>query len=81
MREEWDRKRGVGERLVLFAHSLPQMLATDRVGPGRSQELRTQSVSPTWVAGTQGLEPLPTASHGAHAQGTASGLRTGIQSC
>lgn len=35
-----------------------------RTGLGQSQEPETQSGSPTWVVGTQPLEPSPAASQG-----------------
>lgn len=41
--------------------SFLQMATTTRVGPERSQKLRTQGRSPKWVAGGQELGPTPVA--------------------
>lgn len=45
-----------------------QMPTTGRAGPGRSQESRTPSGGPMWMAGTQALEPTSAAALDLHQQ-------------
>lgn len=54
------------------AASLPTCPQQPGLGQTKAKdwELRTQSGSPTWVAGTQPLEPPPVACQSAHQQET-----------
>lgn len=52
---------------------IPQIFTEGNAKPNQSQEPRTQSRSSTWVAGTQVLQPLPSATPDVHWLEAASG--------
>nr|XP_051705786.1 zinc finger protein 783 isoform X6 [Oryctolagus cuniculus] len=62
------RKPGTGRETDGEEHSFsrftPQLPTTARTEPGQSQEPETHCGSPTWVAGTEVLQPSPAISQG-----------------